>query len=187
MCTEHYSYLEHVVKKINTYRDMCDIWTCINFKMFWRKNMQHNAVLPAPFQTLSVVSEVIPLWHFSGTCSRPSHGQVKDVGRGQCPPGMRFGSSWKCEGEASMLPLPVLQRFLCSRFPLQHLHSVTFADSAKCNLGFWYGVNLHYSLHTQEDAPGFYVALFTALKLDSLVRVLQLFTTCSKILLGSQD
>lgn len=163
------------------------MWTCINFTMFWRKNMQDNGILPAPFQTLSVVSEVIPLWYFSGTCSCPSHGEVKVVGRRQSPHGMRFWPSWKREGEASMLPLPVLQRFLLSRFPLQHLSSVIFADSAKTNLGFWYGVNLHYSLDTQEDAPGFYVTLFTALRLDSLVRVLQLFTTCSKPLLCSQD
>lgn len=37
VCTEHYSYVEYVVKKTSIYRDMYVMWTCIHFTVFWRK------------------------------------------------------------------------------------------------------------------------------------------------------
>lgn len=126
VCMERYSCLEHVVKKTNTYRDMYVIWTCINFTMFWRKNMQDTAILPSPFQTLLVVWEVVPVLCFSRTCSRPPHGQVGHVGRGQYPKGWVLDQSGKVMVRHPCSRCLFMQRFLLSRFPLQHLYSQSF-------------------------------------------------------------
>ena len=99
--------------------------------------MQDTAIPPSPFQTLLVIWEVVPVLYFSGTCTRPSHGQVRDVGRGEYTQGMRFGPAWKGDGEASMLPLPVravLPPLQVS--PAMPILTVIFADTAKSNLGF---------------------------------------------------
>lgn len=99
--------------------------------------MQDTAIPLSPFQILSVIWEVVPVLYFSGTCSRPSHSQVGDDGRGQYTQGMSCGPAGKGVGEASMLPLPVRAALppvrVSSATPI---HTVIFVDVAKSNLRF---------------------------------------------------
>lgn len=99
--------------------------------------MQDTAIPPSPFQTWLVIWEVVLVLYFSGTCSRPAHGQVGDVRRGQYTHGMSFGPAWKGVGEASTLLLAVCATLPPLQVsPATSLLTVIFADTAKSNLGF---------------------------------------------------
>lgn len=100
VCTERYSYSEHVVKKTNTYRDMCVMWTCIHFTVFWRKNACCRTLrFSTPLCSLCwSAGRLLLCWITSCSCPPATGWGMWEEGR--INKGVSFGPAWGI-GEAS--------------------------------------------------------------------------------------
>lgn len=97
VCTEHYSYVDYVVKKTSTYRDMYVMWTCIHFMVFWRKYACCRT-LRFSFQFCWSAGRLLLCCITSCSCPPAAGWEMWDEGR--MIKGMSFGLAWGI-GEAT--------------------------------------------------------------------------------------
>lgn len=144
MCTER--YLQHIVKKRNTYWDTYVMWACINFTMFWRKTVQDTVILP-PLSRLCWSSVRSSLGYiFLGLVHILLMAVWGMLDEGSTPKG------WVLDQPGKVLVMHpcscclFLLRFLLPRFPLHHLRSHSFLQTVQ-SLIWGFDVAWIYTIH----------------------------------------